>query len=169
MRRSTWTWLTLALLALAAAAVMVAPPNIQPALTRLVILTIGIGASWRLVRRLASVTRSSPETFETYVRQPDAPAADIPGLRAADQTLRMAVGSSFGVEFMLKPAMRELAAWRLLRIRGIDLAASPELARGAVGATLWSLIEPGEPRPIFGAPGVSLDEVRVSLDQLEQI
>jgi hypothetical protein len=170
MTRRPGTWLVLAVLAaLAASAIVPAPPDIQPALTRLAILTIGIVASWRLVRRFASATRSTPETFETDLRPTAAFAADNPGLRSADQTLRMALGSSFGVEFMLKPALRELARWRLLRIRGIDMDATRELARHTVGEPLWSLIEPGEPRPIYGAPGISLDEIEASLDQLEHI
>jgi hypothetical protein len=137
--------------------------------SRLAILAVGIlPASW-LVRRFASATRSTPERFEAELRKPVANSADIPGLRAVDHTLRMALGSSFGVEFMLKPLLRELASWRLMRNRGIDIDVTPELARQLVGEPLWSLIEPGEPVRDYSAPGIPLADVRTSIEQLERI
>ena len=154
---------------LAALAIALAPPDLRPRVTRFAILAIGLLPAWWLVRRSLSLTRATPERFEADVRQPVAIAADIPGLRAVDHTLRMALGSSFGVEFMLKPLLRELASWRLLRNRGIDIKATPELARELVGQPLWSLIEPGEPVRDYGARGISLVDVRTSLEQLERI
>ena len=155
--------------ALAALAIALAPLHLRPAVTRLAILAIGLLPAWWLARRFVSVTRSTPERFDAGPRQPVAIAADIPGLRAVDHTLRMALGSSFGVEFMLKPLLRELASWRLLRNRGIDVDATPELARAVVGEPLWSLIEPGEPVRDYSAPGIPLADVRTSLEQLERI
>jgi hypothetical protein len=70
---------------------------------------------------------------------------------------------------MLKPLLRELASWRLRRNRGIDMDATPELARQLIGEPLRSLIEPGEPVRDYGAPGIPLAEVRTSIDQLERI
>jgi hypothetical protein len=137
--------------------------------SRLAILAIGILPAWWLVRRFASATRSTPEHFEAELRQPIAISADIPGLRAVDHTLRMALGSSFGVEFMLKPLLRELATWRLLRNRGIDIDATPDVARNLVGEPLWSLIEPGEPVRDYSAPGIPLADVRTSIEQLERV
>ena len=155
--------------ALAALAIALAPAGVQPSVARLAILAIGMLPAWWLVRRFVSVTRSTPERFDEDLRQPAAMSADIPGLRAVDHTLRMALGSSFGVEFMLKPLLRELASWRLQRNRGIDIEATPELAREMVGQPLWSLIEPGEPVRDYRAPGISLADVRTSLEQLERI
>ena len=155
--------------ALAALAIPLSPADTRPTVTRLAILAIGIVLASSLLRRFASLTKSTAERFEVDRRQPVAIAADIPGLRAVDNTLRMALGSSFGVEFQLKPLLRELASWRLMRNRGIDMAATPELARRTVGEPLWSLIEPGEPRRDYRAPGLSLAEIQASLEQLERI
>jgi len=155
--------------ALAVIAIVLAPADLRPSMSRLAILAIGMLPAWWLVRRFVPVTRSTPERFEAEVREPVAISADIPGLRTVDHTLRMALGSSFGVEFMLKPLLRELASWRLLRNRGIDIDATPELARQLVGEPLWSLIEPGEPVRDYSAPGISLADVRTSLEQLERI
>jgi hypothetical protein len=154
---------------LAALAITLAPVELRPAVTRVAILAIGILPAWWLARRFLSVTRSTPERFEAEPRPPAAISADIPGLRAVDHTLRMALGSSFGVEFMLKPLLREQARWRLLRNRGIDMDATPELARQLVDEPLWSLIEAGEPVRNYRARGISLVDLRTSLDQLERI
>jgi hypothetical protein len=158
-----------AVVTLAAVAIALAPADLRPSVSRLAILAIGVLPAWWLVRRFAIATRSTPERFETELRQPAAISADIPGLRSVDHTLRMALGSSFGVEFMLKPLLRELASWRLLRNRGIDIDATPELARQLVGEPLWSLIQPGEPLRDYSAPGIPLADVRSSLEQLERI
>lgn len=155
--------------AFAALAIALAPAGTRPAVTRVAILAIGIMPAFWLLRRFTSLTRSTPERFEVDLRPPVPVSADIPGLRAVESTLRMALGSSFGVEFLLKPRLRELASWRLMRNRGIDMAATPELARLIVGEPLWSLIEPGEPRRDYRAPGLSLAEIQASLEQLERI
>ena len=155
--------------ALAGLAIALAPADLRPAVSRLAILAIGILPAWWLVRRFMSVTRSTPERFEAELRPPVASSADIPGLRAVDHTMRMALGSSFGVEFMLRPLLRELASWRLARNRGIDLDATPDLARRLVGEPLWTLIQAGEPVRDYRAPGISLADVRTSLEQLERI
>ena len=155
--------------ALAGLAIALAPADLQPSVSRLAILAIGLVPALWLVRRFASATRSTPERFEAALREPAAISADIPGLRAIDHTLRMALGSSFGVEFMLKPLLRELASWRLMRNRGIDVHATPEAARQLVGEPLWSLIEPGEPVRDYSARGIPLADVRTSLEQLERI
>ena len=158
-----------AVVAAAALAIALAPPGLRPTVGRLAILAIGLLPAWWLVRRFVSVTRSTPERFDAERREPVAISADIPGLRAVDHTIRMSLGSSFGVEFMLKPLLRELASWRLLRNRGIDIDATPELAREVVGEPLWSLIERGEPVRDYSAPGIPLADVRTSLEQLERI
>jgi hypothetical protein len=155
--------------ALAALAIAIAPADLQPSVSRLAILAIGILPAWWLVRRVVSVTRSTPERFEGELRQSVAIAADIPALRAIDHTMRMALGSSFGVEFMLRPLLRELASWRLARHRGIDIDATPEVARRLVGEPLGSLIQAGEPVRDYSAPGISLADIRTSLEQLERI
>ena len=154
---------------LAAAAIALAPPDLRPAVSRLAIIALGILPGWWLVRRFAAATRPTPERFEAGLGNPAAISADIPGLRAIDHTLRMALGSSFGVEFMLKPLLRDLASWRLLRNRGIDIDATPELARKLVGEPLWSLIQSGEPARDYSAPGIPLADMRTSLEQLERI
>lgn len=160
----------LAILAtIAAIAVALAPPDTRAPVTRAAILVLGTVAAWLLIRRTALVTRSTPERFEQEIRRPAAAAADVPSLRTIDTTLRMATASAFGVEFMLKPLLRELVEWQLMRNRGIDLTVSPGLAREAMGEPLWRLIHVEDPTREHGAPGVPLGEVQASLGELERI
>jgi hypothetical protein len=154
---------------LAALAILFAPADSRATLTRLGILTVGIVlASW-LFRRSAAVTRATPERFEVDLRKQAAVPAEIASLRAIDNTVRLSTASAFGVELRLKPLIRELAAWRLMRHRGIDMAATPEAARRVLGESLWHLTQAADDRPDNGAPGLPLAELRASLDQLERI
>lgn len=156
------------LAAFAVAAIAFAPPDAQPGATRLAILALGIVAAWPLARRSAAVTRSTPERFETELRQPAAVATEIASLRAVDNTVRLGSASAFGLELRLKPLLRELARWRLLQNRGVDLDASPEAARRIMGEPLWRLTQAGHLER-YGAPGVPIAELQTSVDQLERI
>jgi len=155
--------------ALAVLAIALAPSVEQPSVIRLAFVAVGIVAAWSLFRRLAPLITSTPERFEDELRQPVAASPDIPGLRAVDGTIRMALASSFGVEFKLRPLLRELTRWRLLRSRGIDIDATPDLARQTIGEPLWSLVQAAEPRRDYGAPGLTLADIRASIEQLERI
>jgi hypothetical protein len=147
----------------------VAPAEARASMTRLAILIVGIAIAAVLLRRSAGLTGSTPERFDAGLRQPAGGASAIPGVRTIDHTLRMAVASAGGLEFMLKPILRELVAWRLMRNRRIDLDAAPVAARNATGEQLWRLIEAADERPDWRARGVTLVEVEAGLDELERI
>ena len=150
-------------------AIVLAPPDSRPSVIRVGLLTLGTAAAWLLLARASVTTRSTREHFEEELRRPPASAADVPSLRSIDTSLRMATASAFGVEFMLKPLLRELVTWRLARERSIDLAKSPAAAREVVGDSLWRLIHVEDPSRDHKAPGVRLTEVEAALDDLERI
>jgi hypothetical protein len=158
-----------ALAGIAAAVIAFAPADDQASATRLVILVLGIVAAWWALGRSAAVTASSPERFEVELRQAPSPPFVIAGLRSVETALQMSVASAFGLEFWLKPLLRELATWRLARNHGVDLAVAPEAARGILGDELWQLIRAAENRPAFRAPGPTLAQVRAALDRLERL
>lgn len=155
--------------AVAVLAIAYAPPDSRASVTRLALLAIGIVAGWRIVRRSAALTRSTPERFEAELAEPLAGTSDLAGMRVIDTTLRLATASAFGVEFRLKPLLRELVAWRLMRNRGIDVETMPEAARRTIGEPLWELTQAADERPDNGAPGLPLPQLQASLDQLERI
>lgn len=150
-------------------AIVLAPADARGSVTRQVILVAGIIAAAWLFRRSAAVTRSTPERFDADLRQPIAAPSEIPSLRSVHNTLALATASAFGTERRLKPLLLELAAWRLISRRGIDITATPEAARAALGEPLWRSIHPVDDHIEHGAPGIPLADVQASLEQLERI
>lgn len=158
-----------ALVVVAALAIVLAPGDAQPFAARVAILALGIVAAWKVLGRSAAVTASSPEQFERDLRQPLVPATEIAGLRSIETDLRMSTASAFGLEFRLKPMLRDLATWRLARNHGVDLAAAPEAARHILGEPLWDLIRPADTFPEFRSAGAPIEDVQAGLDRLERI
>jgi hypothetical protein len=161
--------LVVALGAIAALVIAFAPPDAQASGARLAIVGIGAVAAWRVLGRSAAVTASSPERFDVDLRTPHATPAEISGLRSIETDLRMSEASAFGLEFRLKPLLRELATWRLARNHGIDLAAAPDAARGILGDRLFELTRAAGELPEFRDPGIPLAEVQAGVDRLEAI
>lgn len=156
--------------ALAMLAVAIAPPGAQLTVMRIAALAFGIVAAWRLARASGPITRSTREQFGARLETQSPAGTDIPSLRAVDHALRMATARAFGVEFMLKPLLLDLARGRLMRQRNIDIDATPELARQAMGEALWLLTRPApEPLAEYGAPGVALTQIDAAVRALEEI
>ncbi|HYK96302.1 MAG TPA: hypothetical protein VE011_10615 [Candidatus Dormibacteraeota bacterium] len=163
-------WLVLGGLAiLAALGIAALPADAQAPASRLAILAFSILAAWRVLGRAAKVTASSAERFEDALRTPPATVFEIPGLRAIETDVRMSTASAFGVEMRLKPALRDLARWRLERDHGVDLDRQPDAARRVLGDALWRLVAPADAFPEFRAPGVALGEVEAGVERLEGI
>ncbi len=174
VRRGPPAWrrtaLVLVVLAsLAVAGIGGAPPDARPLATRIAVVVLGLAAAALLLRRLAVATRSSRQQFEEVLRHETTLPAVIPGLRAIDQTLRMSTASGFGAAFMLQPLLLELARWRLLRDRRIDLDATPELARRTLGEPMWRLIQARDSATVWSEPGVRLAEIQAAIDNLERL
>jgi hypothetical protein len=158
-----------ALAGAAALAISSVPPDSRAFTIRLVILAAGVVAAWRVLGRFAAVTASSPERFEAGLARPRMAPTEVSSLRSVETDLRMSAASAFGLEFRLKPLLRELARWRLLRNHGTDMDLAPEAARRILGDPLWQLMRPAEEFPEFRSPGAGLAEVRAGLDRLERI
>jgi hypothetical protein len=157
------------LVAVAALAVVLSPADGQPFAARIAILMLGIVAAWKVLGRSAAVTASTPERFELELRQPPMPTTEIAGLRSVETDLRMSTASAFGLEFRLKPMLRDLAAWRLARNHGVDLATAPDAARQILGDPLWNLTRAAETFPEFRDPGPPIEDVDAGLDRLARI
>lgn len=157
------------LVAVAALAVVLSPADGQPFAARIAILTLGIVAAWKVLGRSAAVTASTPERFELELRQPPTPTTEIAGLRSVETDLRMSTASAFGLEFRLKPMLRDLAAWRLARNHGVDLATAPDAARQILGDPLWNLTRASETFPEFRDAGPPIEDVDAGLDRLARI
>jgi hypothetical protein len=147
----------------------VLPPDARVVMARIVVVSVGLTLATLNLRRTRSATSSTAERFELELRRPPETPPPVAGLRAVEVTVRLATASALDFDVRLRPLLRDLARWRLLTNRGVDLDSKPEAARRVLGEPLASLVEgPGEP-PAFGAPGVPLAEIDAALDQLEQI
>ena len=168
--RPSTPWLVVIAIGIGAlVAIVAAPPDVRDTAARAAFVVAGIAASWLLLRRAAPATRSAPELFDLELTRPSPDRSELSGLRALDTAVRMAAANAFGVEVMLKPRLREIAGWRLMREHGVDIERTPETARRLLGEPLWRLTEPTPVRPDISAPGVPLAELRAAIADLERV
>ncbi|MBI2782249.1 MAG: hypothetical protein HYX55_10715 [Chloroflexi bacterium] len=148
---------------------VVLPPDARVALARIAIVGAGIGISTLYLRRSGAATGSTPERFELELRSPAETQPAIPGLRAVEAAVRLSTANATDFDVRLRPMLRELARWRLLTNRGLDMDGNPVAARRILGPSLASLLEGTAEPPPFGSPGIPLAAIDAALDQLEQI
>jgi hypothetical protein len=158
-----------ALIGVGLLAIVSVPPDARVTTTRVVILVTGTIAALRVLGRSSAVTASSPERFDLEAAETASRPPEISDLRSMETALRMATSSAFGLEFMLKPRLRELARWRLQRNHGIDMDATPEAAERVLGEPLWRLVRATGHVPEYRAPGATLGEVQAGIERLERI
>jgi hypothetical protein len=165
-------WVIAVVGVLAIAGVLLAavlPPDARVALARIAVVGAGIGIAAMYLQRSGSVTLSTPERFELELRRPAETQPVVPGLRAVEMAVRLSTANATDFDVRLRSMLRDVARWRLLTNRGLDMDGNPEAARRILGPRLASLLEgPAEPPP-FGSPGVPLADIDAALDQLEQI
>lgn len=164
-------WLALGGAAVVAAWLIVPllPPDTRDAVPRAVTMIVGIAIAAMALRRSAGATHSSAEQFESELRRPAEATHPVPGLRSAEMAVRLSTANAQDFELRLKPMLRELAGWLLLRNRGVDIDAQPAAAARLLGEPLVRLInDAAHPEP-FRAPGIRLADLEAGLDQLERI
>lgn len=170
MPRSRAVLVAVAVLALVAIAIiLVLPPNARLGATRIGLFVVGITIAALYLRRSGSVTASTPERFELELRRPTDAPPSVASLRAVEMTVRLSTANAADFDVRLRPLLRDLARWRLLTNRGVDMGRAPDAARRILGEPLSSLIDgPVEPVP-FRSPGVPLARLDAALDHLEQV
>jgi hypothetical protein len=149
--------------------IVLAPPDARVAILRIGLLLGGTTVAAVYLRRSGSVTRSTPERFEAELQQTLDTPPGVPGIRAVEMAVRLSTASAQDFEVRLKPMLRELAGWRLLGNRGVDMDGKPDAARRMLGEPLGRLVDVTAGAPPFGARGVSLTDLDAGLDQLERI
>jgi len=70
---------------------------------------------------------------------------------------------------MLRPLLLDLAKWRLLRNRRVDLETAPERAREALGEPLWRLLQERDVAAAWSEPGIELRDLQAAVTQLERV
>ena len=144
----------LATLALVAALELA--PERRPVAVSVYLLVLGAVALRLLVRlvQLAHPPAPPSELDAALNRQPERPALP-PELESIARMLALASASGVYVHNRLRPELRSIARELLFSRRGIDLDAEPDLARAALGPTVWDLLRPDREEPdSYESPGL---------------
>jgi hypothetical protein len=155
--------------ALVAALVIV--PARQELLLRIYLLVL---ATFALALLVAAVHRANPvaarSPFDLALRGRRQRPERLADLERIERELTLAQQSAADVHFRLRPRLRQIAAQLLATRRSIELDASPEAARRALGDELWELVRADrEPPRRRDAPGLDLTAAGRIITALEGI
>jgi len=134
----------------------------------LVLAAIGLGHLLAALRNALPPRRPSP--FDNALRTRARPAQRIPELERMEREVALGLATAFDLHYRLRPRLRRIATELLAARRGIDLDASPDAARRALGDDAWEIVrgdlEP--PRERF-APGLDIGSLRLAVTALESL
>ena len=84
--------------------------------------------------------------------------------------LELSKMSAFHLHVRLRPILREIAAHRLRKRYGVELADEPGRARELIGSAAWEIVRPERPPPRDRlATGPSFAQLREVVDELEKV
>ncbi len=133
----------------------------------LVLAAIGLGYLVALLRDALPPHR--PSEFDAALRRPRvSPARPIPELERMEREVALGLATAFDLHFRLRPRLRRIATALLASRRGIDLDASPEAARRALGDDAWEIVRGDrEPPHERFAAGLDIASLRRAVSALE--
>jgi hypothetical protein len=134
------------------------------------ILALGLMALLAVIYWLREVAPPAgrSELEEALRREPPEPPR-IAELDRLEREVYMGAARAFDLHYRLRPVVREIAAGRLER-RGLRLASGSDAVGERLGEELWELTRPDrEPPHNRQGPGPGLDEVRLTIEQLEKL
>lgn len=149
----------------------VAPGHRETALDVYVLYLGALG----LALAVRATRAASPDVHEpSLADRIDDPLDALPErpreLERLEREVYLSLGSSFYLHHRLRPALREIAAHRLLMKHGVDLDQQPGAAEQLLGETAWSWLRPdrAEPRDRWSS-GPPIAELRGVVEALERI
>lgn len=171
MRRLALSWLCAALFATVVLllARRVAPGRHDVELD-VYVLVLGLFALLAVMARLRDVAplEGRSELEQALEHEPAEPPR-IAELDRLEREVTMGASSAFDLHYRLRPVAREIAAARLER-RGLQLDSGGAEVRELLGEELWELVRPDrEPPPQRHGPGPGSEEIRKTVEQLEQL
>jgi hypothetical protein len=109
------------------------------------LLFLGVLAGRALLRlTISSLPPPAPSALEAAVRRQPPPDRDIAEAEKLRQLVYLAEHSEFEFHYRLRPLLREVAAARLARRRGLDLDGD-EAAAALLGDEAWEMLRPDRP------------------------
>jgi hypothetical protein len=107
--------------------------------------------------------------FEKALRHEPPEPPRIAELDRLEREVYMGAARAFDLHYRLRPVVREIAAGRLER-RGLRLDSGSDVVRELLGEELWELARHDrEPPGNRQGPGPGLEEVRLTIEQLEKL
>jgi hypothetical protein len=163
-------WLP-AFLTLGLVAALVVLPGRTGLVLNVYLLLLAAGALAQLVtrlRRALPVLDASP--VDEALRRRPRRQPRLPELERLERDVALGHTTAFDLHFRLRPTVRRIAAELLRARRGIDLDASPDAARHALGDDTWELVRADrEPPAERLATGLELASMRRIVDSLEAL
>jgi hypothetical protein len=87
-----------------------------------------------------------------------------------EREVSLGLATAFDLHYRLRPRLRRIAAELLAARRGIELDASPEAARRALGEDAWEIVrDDREPPHERFAPGLDIGSLRLAVIALENL
>jgi hypothetical protein len=131
------------------AATLLAVPGRQELLVRVYLLLL---AAYALALLLAQLRRANPvaavSAFDRGLRARPRRRQRLPDLERIERELALARHTAADLHYRLRPRVRRIAIQLLAVRRGLDLDASPEAARSALGDELWALVRADREPPL---------------------
>ena len=154
---------------------LVAALAVLPGRTGLVLnvylLLLAAGALAQLLARLrASLPVLDTSPVDEALRPRPRRQPRLAELERLERDVALGHTTAFDLHFRLRPTVRRIAAELLRARRGIELDASPDAARRALGDDTWELVRADrEPPAERLAPGLELASLRRVVDSLEAL
>ena len=112
---------------------------------------------------------AEPSQFDRARERMEALPADSGELTLVRE-LELSKMSAFHLHVRLRPVLREIAAHRLRKRYGVELADEPGRARELIGSAAWEIVRPERPPPRDRlATGPSFAQLREVVDELEKV
>jgi hypothetical protein len=112
--------------------------------------------------------RVRPRRFNRFHRSPE--RTQLPELARVERELSLASVGAFDVHVRLRPTLREVAEYRLLRSYGVGLDEQPRRARELLGDEVWEIVRAYRELPSDRhAPGLSRGELERIVATLERL
>jgi hypothetical protein len=112
---------------------------------------------------------AGPSRLDRARERMETPPADSGDLTLVRE-LELSKMSAFHLHVRLRPVLREIAAYRLRKRYGVELATEPGRARELVGSAAWEVVRPDRPPPRDRlAPGPSFAQLREVVEELEKV
>ena len=134
----------------------------------LVLAAIGLGYLLTALRDALPPSRPSP--FDAALRKTASPVQRIPELERMEREVALGLATAFDLHYRLRPRLRRIASALLTARRGIELDASPEAARRALGDDAWEIVRGDrEPPQERFASGLEIASLRRAVAALEAL